>query len=161
MTPTISADVLAEVDSDTGTIRELIRFDCMHWSECPSEHHGGNPVVGPDDSVYVPIGDWDLPFLYAQRPDWPAGKIHRVQPDGTSTMFALGFRNPFDLIVDAETGTLIVPETGLPPKMRSTSFRSGTTPAGHGPSELSRHAKGCVRPLTSSRERPRRPELRP
>lgn len=112
VTPTISADVLAEIDSSSGATRELARFNCMHWSSCPSEHHGGNPVVGPDDSVYVPIGDWGLPFIYAQRPDWPAGKIHRVQRDGTSTMYALGFRNPFDFIVDLATGTLIAPDNG-------------------------------------------------
>lgn len=112
VTPTISADVLAEIDSTTGVARELARFNCMHWETCPSEHHGGNPVVAPDDSVYVPIGDWDLPHLYAQRPDWPAGKIHRVQRDGTSRMYALGFRNPFDLVVDAGTGKLIVPDNG-------------------------------------------------
>lgn len=112
VTPTISADVLAEIDSNSAATRELARFNCMHWSSCLPEHHGGNPVVGPDDSVYVPIGDWDLPFVYAQRPDWPAGKIHRVQRDGTSTMYALGFRNPFDLVVDATTGKLIVPDNG-------------------------------------------------
>lgn len=112
VTPTISADVLAEIDSTTGAVRELTRFNCMHWTSCSSEHHGGNPVVAPDDSVYVPIGDWDLPFLYAQRPDWPAGKIHRVLRDGTSSTYALGFRNPFDLVVDPATGKLIVPDNG-------------------------------------------------
>ena len=112
VTPTISADVLAEIDSSSGAVRELARFNCMHWSSCPSEHHGGNPVVAPDDSVFVPIGDWDLPHVYAQRQDWPAGKIHRVQRDGTSTMYALGFRNPFDLVVDPTSGKLIVPDNG-------------------------------------------------
>lgn len=112
VTPTLSADVLAEIDSITGAVRELTRFPCMHWQTCPSEHHGGNPVVAADDSVYVPIGDWDLPFIYAQRPDWPAGKIHRVQRDGSSTVYALGFRNPFDLVIDAATGKLIVPDNG-------------------------------------------------
>lgn len=112
VTPTISADVLAEIDSNSGATRELARFNCMHWSSCLPEHHGGNPVVGPDDSVFVPIGDWDLPFVYAQRPAWPAGKIHRVERDGTSTMYALGFRNPFDLVVDAATGKMIVPDNG-------------------------------------------------
>ncbi len=112
VTPTISADVLAEVDSSTGSVRELARFNCMHWHTCLPEHHGGNPVVASDDSVYVPIGDWDLPWIYAQRSDWPAGKIHRVMPDGTSTMYALGFRNPFDLVVDSATGKIIVPDNG-------------------------------------------------
>lgn len=112
VTPTISADVLAEIDSSSGAVRELVRFNCMHWHTCLPEHHGGNPVVAPDDSVYVPIGDWDLPFVYAQRPDWPAGKIHRVLPDGTSSMYALGLRNPFDLVVDAAAGKLIVPDNG-------------------------------------------------
>lgn len=112
VTPTISADALAEIDSSSGSVRELARFNCMHWHTCLPEHHGGNPVVAPDDSVYVPIGDWNLPFIYAQRPDWPAGKIHRVFADGTVTMYALGFRNPFDLVVDSATGKLIVPDNG-------------------------------------------------
>ena len=112
VTPTISADVLAEVDSSSGAVRELTRFPCMHWHTCLPEHHGGNPVVAADDSVYVPIGDWDLPFVYAQRPDWPAGKIHRVLRDGTSVMYALGFRNPFDFVVDPATDQLIVPDNG-------------------------------------------------
>ena len=111
VTPTINADVLAEVDASSGAVRELTRFPCMHWHTCLPEHHGGNPVVAPDDSVYVGIGDWDLPFVYVQRPEWPAGKIHRVQRDGTATMYALGFRNPFDFIVDP-AGKLIVPDNG-------------------------------------------------
>lgn len=112
VTPNISADILAEVRPDTGEIRELARFPCTHWTTCSSEHHGGNPMVAPDGSVFVPIGDFFLPFVYAQDPALPAGKVHQVFPDGSTRMFALGFRNPFDLAFDPATGALIVPDNG-------------------------------------------------
>src|SRR5206468_3722828 len=66
----------------------------------PAEHHGGNPAVAPDGSVFVGIGDFNDGFL---APDvrWVAGKIWRVHPDGTAELFAHGFRNPFDMAWDA------------------------------------------------------------
>ena len=54
VTPTLSADVLAEVRPETGVVRELAQFRCTHWPVCSSEHHGGNPIVAPDGSVFVP-----------------------------------------------------------------------------------------------------------
>lgn len=112
VTPTISADIVAEVDPATAAVRELARFPCTHWPVCSTEHHGGNPIIAPDDSIFVPIGDFFLPFFYAQDPTQPAGKVHQIQRDGRVTMYALGFRNPFDVAIDPASSLLIVPDNG-------------------------------------------------
>lgn len=139
VTPTISADVLAEIEPGTGAIRELARFPCTHWPVCSSEHHGGNPIVAPDGSVFVAIGDFYLPFFYAQDPALPAGKIHQVFPDGRVTMFARGFRNPFDLALDPASGALLVPDNG---------------PTGEDEINLVRQGDNAGWPMTVGAERP-------
>jgi len=75
------------------------------------EHHGGNPIVAPDGSVFFAIGDYGGGYI-ASVPEWNAGKVWRVFPDGTIDQFALGFRNPFDLSWDAANQRLIVPDNG-------------------------------------------------
>lgn len=139
VTPTISADVLAEIEPGTGAIRELARFPCTHWPVCSSEHHGGNPIVATDGSVFVGIGDFNLPFIYAQDPDLPAGKVHQVFPDGRTIMFARGFRNPFDLALDPVSGALLVPDNG---------------PTGEDEINLVRQGDNAGWPMTVGAERP-------
>ena len=139
VTPTISADVVAEVHPETGAVRELARFPCTHWPVCSSEHHGGNPIVAPDGSVFVPIGDFYLPFVYAQDPALPAGKVHQVFPDGRTVMFARGFRNPFDLAFDPAANALLVPDNG---------------PTGDDEINIIRFGDNAGWPLTMGNERP-------
>jgi len=75
------------------------------------EHHGGNPTVGADGSILIGIGDYGG-GLIASLPQWNAGKIFRIAPDGEVTQIARGLRNPFDLIWDAVRQRVIVADNG-------------------------------------------------
>jgi hypothetical protein len=116
-TPMITADVVSLIDLDTGAETLLHSFDCdpdVPERSVSAEHHGGNPTVAGDGSVFVGIGDFNNGFL---APDlhWNAGKIFRVNPDGTAEIFARGFRNPFDLSWDAAHQRLIATDNGVGP----------------------------------------------
>jgi glucose/arabinose dehydrogenase len=111
----ILSDIVATVDLTTGTVSVLHEFilDVENpASGGPAEHHGGNPVVGPDGSIYVGIGDYGS-GLIAQLFEWNAGKIYRVFPNGDAAVVARGFRNPFDLAFDGVTGELVASENGV------------------------------------------------
>ncbi len=109
--PGLTADVISSYNLATGVETELASFLCDGGRSCSSEHHGGNPVVGPDGSIYVGIGDYGG-GLVAQNLGSPGGKIWRIAPGGEVSMFALGFRNPFDFAVHPTTGELIVGDNG-------------------------------------------------
>jgi glucose/arabinose dehydrogenase len=114
-TPLINADVISLIDLDTGSETILHSFtDDPDFAgrSVPPEHHGGNPTVAPDGSVFVGIGDFNDGFL---APDlhWIAGKIWRVHPDGTAELFARGFRNPFDMWWDDAHQRLIATDNGV------------------------------------------------
>lgn len=82
-------------------------------------HDGGRIQFGPDGKLYIATGDGGYPDL-AQDLDSPAGKILRINPDGTipednpfegSPVWSLGHRNPQGMDWD-ESGNLIVAEHG-------------------------------------------------
>jgi glucose/arabinose dehydrogenase len=108
------ADVISAIDLDTGAETLIHAFnadiDVPSRGSSP-EHHGGNPSIAADGSIFVGIGDYGG-FLVAQLPDWNGGKIWRIFPDGTTQQFALGFRNPFDVAFDAANQRLIAPDNG-------------------------------------------------
>lgn len=109
-----TADVISDVNLDTGAERvlhTLIGDITFPGRTVPPEHHGGNPTVAADGSVFVAIGDYGTGAIAAQ-PQWNAGKIWRIAPDGTATQFARGFRNPFDLAWDAAQQRIIVADNG-------------------------------------------------
>lgn len=113
--PNQIADVVSLVDLETGVETVLHAFDCdveMPERGAPAEHHGGNPTVGADGSVFVGIGDYNNGLL---APDfkWNAGKIFRIHPDGRVELFARGFRNPFDLSWDDARQRLIATDNGV------------------------------------------------
>jgi glucose/arabinose dehydrogenase len=113
-TPEITYDVISKVDLVTGSETVLERYACD--IEVPSrpasaEHHGGNPIVAPDGSIFIPIGEYGGGAI-AAKPEWNGGKIHRILPDGTATKFARGLRNPFDVAWDAARQRLIVADNG-------------------------------------------------
>jgi len=113
-TPMQIADVIAAIDLESGVETVIHSFDAdieMPQRGSSPEHHGGNPTVAPDGSVFVGIGDYGV-GLIASLPEWNAGKVWRIFPDGTAQQFARGFRNPFDLAWDAANQRLIVPDNG-------------------------------------------------
>jgi glucose/arabinose dehydrogenase len=107
-------DVISRVDLVTGEETVLQTFVCdVDFRErgVSSEHHGGNPTIGPDGSIFVGIGDYGGP-TNAQRPGWNGGRIWRIDPDGEATEWALGLRNPYDLAWDPELGRIVVADNG-------------------------------------------------
>lgn len=111
--PTL-ADVVSSIDLRTGRETVLHTFPGNNDQPAAStydEHHGGNPTVAPDGSIFVAIGDYGVSDLAAQ-PRWNAGRVFQVFPDGTAREYAKGFRNPFDLAWDSLHKALIVPDNG-------------------------------------------------
>lgn len=88
----------------------------------PSEqgHQVQNIEFGPDNMLYVAVGDAYQPDLAQDTTAWN-GKILRFTPDGEipqdnpfgaeNAVYALGFRNPYDLIF-SESGDLLVNDNG-------------------------------------------------
>jgi hypothetical protein len=113
-TPGEGYDVVSKIDLRDGTETVLQRFVgdiSLPGRDVPPEHHGGNPAVGADGSIFVGIGDYGGGQI-AALPEWNGGKIFRIHPDGRAEQFALGFRNPFDMIWDAARERLIVSDNG-------------------------------------------------
>ncbi|HYM60947.1 MAG TPA: PQQ-dependent sugar dehydrogenase, partial [Thermoanaerobaculia bacterium] len=113
-TPGQTDDVLSSIDLVTGSETIIRKFVCdisMPGRPAPPEHHGGNPTIGADGSIFFGIGDYGGGAI-AQIPEWNGGKIWRVIPDGTAVQFALGFRNPFGMAWDAVHQRLIVGDNG-------------------------------------------------
>ena len=113
-TPAITYDVLSRVDLTTGAETILHDFACdveFPARGVSSEHHGGNPTVAADGSIYVGIGEYGGRVI-AQNVEWNGGKVFRLAPDGTVTQYALGLRNPFDLAWDSTRNRLIISDNG-------------------------------------------------
>jgi glucose/arabinose dehydrogenase len=107
-------DVISTVDLVTGAERVLQAFACdvkNRENGASSEHHGGNPTVAPDGSIFVGIGEYNG-RIASQRPDWNGGKIFRIERNGRTTQFALGMRNPYDLAWDPAMQRLVVTDNG-------------------------------------------------
>jgi glucose/arabinose dehydrogenase len=113
-TPNQVADVIARIDLRTGEetkIHEFVADIEVPSRGSDSEHHGGNPVVTGDGSIFVAIGDYGS-FAIAAKPEWNAGKVFRIGKDGQVEQFARGFRNPFDMAWDPEKKRLFIPDNG-------------------------------------------------
>jgi hypothetical protein len=110
----VVADVIASVDLDSGAITPIHAFNCdkiLAARGCSAEHHGGNPIVAPDGSIYFGIGD-AMGRDVAQLWDWVQGKIFQIFPNGDWQAIARGFRNPFDMVWSMRTHQLIVGDNG-------------------------------------------------
>ena len=107
----LTADIVASIDLASGGQEVLAEFICDGGRPCSTEHHGGNPMVAPDYSIFVGIGDYGG-GSGAQMPDTSAGKIFRIRSSTDIEMYALGVRNPFDMVFDETTGELLVGDNG-------------------------------------------------
>jgi glucose/arabinose dehydrogenase len=89
-------------------------------------HMGGAMRFGLDGKLYVAVGDYEFP-AYAQQMTTPAGKLLRINPDGSiptdnpfyastigvnKAIWALGLRNPFTLAVQPGTGRMYIADVG-------------------------------------------------
>jgi glucose/arabinose dehydrogenase len=107
-------DVVSRVDLHTGGESVLHTFVCdvtMRENGASSEHHGGNLTVAPDGSIFLGIGEYGG-HIIAQKPEWNAGKIWRIDAQGNATQWALGLRNPYDLAWDPELDRVVVGDNG-------------------------------------------------
>ena len=113
-TPGQTADIVSKIDLASGeetVLHSFVADITLPGRETPAEHHGGNPSVASDGSIFVGIGDFGG-GLIASLPEWNAGKVWRIFPDGHVEQFARGLRNPFDMAFDADTQRLFVPDNG-------------------------------------------------
>ena len=113
-TPNQTHDVVSLIDLPSGTERVLHRFACdidVPERGSSSEHHGGNPTVAPDGTIFVGIGDYGSSQL-ATLEHWNAGKVFQLAPDGAVVRYATGLRNPFDLAFDVVRDRVILSDNG-------------------------------------------------
>lgn len=116
---TMSADGMT-IDSTT----EKILLDNL-----PSDagfHNGGAIHSGPDHRLYISTGDGGKNPDNAQDLNSLAGKVLRINPDGSvpadnpfvgqqnkrGEIWAYGFRNPWRFTFDSKTGKMIVADVG-------------------------------------------------
>jgi glucose/arabinose dehydrogenase len=107
-------DVISRVDLRDGAETVLHTFVCDIGNRehgASSEHHGGNLTVAPDGSIFVGIGEYGG-YIIAQRREWNAGKIWKIDPQGNATQWARGMRNPYDLAWDPELERIVVADNG-------------------------------------------------
>lgn len=105
---------ISQIDLASGRERILVDLASdpdFPGREVPTEHHGGNLIVAPDRSIFFGIGDFGG-HLPASLPQWIAGKIWRLRPNGDLDQWARGLRNPYDLAWDPELRSVIVPDNG-------------------------------------------------
>lgn len=111
----VVADVVSRVDLNTGAETVLQTFNCdidVPERGASPEHHGGNPTLGPDGTVFLGIGEYGG-FTIAQRPEWNGGKIWRINAQtGESHQWARGLRNPYDLAWDPALERVVVADNG-------------------------------------------------
>lgn len=108
-----------ELSGDEGNLRLGASESVLAGLEAAGNHNGGRIAFGPDEMLYVTVGDAGQPRR-AQDLDSLSGKILRLTPDGDvpednpfegSPVFSYGHRNPQGIAWD-ERGTLYASEFG-------------------------------------------------
>jgi glucose/arabinose dehydrogenase len=83
-------------------------------------HSGGGLAFGPDDKLYLGVGDATNP-IFAQNPSVLLGKVLRMNRDGTipkdnpypnSPVYTMGHRNIYGIAFDRKDGFGIIAENG-------------------------------------------------
>ncbi len=126
----------AKATIDLSSRREVLRVAHPQFN-----HNGGELRFGPDGMLYIAVGDGGaaddegpghVPGGNAQDPSTLLGKILRINPKASGgqpysipagnpfagqagargEIWALGFRNPYKMSFDSETGTFYVADVG-------------------------------------------------
>jgi len=113
-------------------VNKLVRFTDVNntahdkvtlLDDIPAEagfHSGGALAFGPDDKLYVSVGD-ATHSIFAQNPSVFLGKVLRINRDGTipadnpypnSPVYTIGHRNIFGISFDNNRGFGIIAENG-------------------------------------------------
>jgi hypothetical protein len=107
----MTAEIVSRVDLTSGDVTEVAHIVSNSGRPVSTEHHGGNPSIGPDGTIYFAVGDLGG-GQGAQNPMSPAGKIYAIAPGANARVFATGVRNPYDLFYDSELKKLVVSDNG-------------------------------------------------
>lgn len=104
---------------------EVVLYECD--SKYGSVHNGGDFEFGKDGKIYLATGENASGVTGPQSLTSDLGKVLRLNPDGTiptdnpfyttaagkyRSIYALGFRNPFSLTIDPESGNIYVGDVG-------------------------------------------------
>lgn len=141
--------------ANTGTARQLLFVNQPY-----PNHNGGNLVFGPDGLLWIGLGDGGSsgdPNNNAQNPGTPLGKMLRMNvADGSTSIWALGLRNPWRYSFDRGTGALWIGDVGqdmweeidLAPGVQSAGMNFGWSRfEGNHLYNGSRSAPGAVPPV--------------
>ena len=129
-------------ETDSGYENRIVRLveedgraverETLLQAPADSIHNGGRIAFGPDGKLYATLGDVSQSGL-AQERDALAGKIVRINPDGSipednpfdgSPVYSYGHRNPQGLAWDGE-GNLYAPEHGQEARDELNLIRPG------------------------------------
>ena len=163
--------VIARYELDQGATSEKI----ILTQEQPFQNHNaGDIAFGPDGYLYVPLGDGGSggdPNGNGQNMETLLGKILRIDvkngdpysvPEdnpfvgeaGRDEIWALGFRNPWRLSFDGETGDLYVGDVGQGSKEEIDIVKAGGNYGWKCREGTQKYGKGCgkradfIEPLT-------------
>ena len=131
------ATVIAEYHADPGAdVAGTAEISLLTIAQPFANHNGGMVAFGPDDMLYIGMGDGGSgndPGNRAQNVDELLGKILRIDVDhpanglpysspsdnpyfgatpGRDEIYAIGLRNPFRFSFDRATGQLVVGDVG-------------------------------------------------
>ena len=122
------------VSVDTGSRRVLLRI-----RDHESNHNGGQLAFGPDDRLYLGMGDGGgvgdqgighAPGGNAQSEDTLLGKILLVDAEeGGAKICNLGLRNPWRFSFDRDTGDLWIGDVGQAARSRRSTGSPATSRA--------------------------------
>jgi glucose/arabinose dehydrogenase len=98
--------------ADPDSARELLEID-----DFASNHNGGLLLFGPDERLYLGMGDGGGagdPERTAQDPSRPLGKLLVIDPrrPGEFKLAAIGLRNPWRYSFDRKTGDVWIGDVG-------------------------------------------------
>lgn len=135
--------VTIKLDGDTWMETAILLDDILTGNV----HHGGRLEVGPDQLLYVTIGDASNPNL-AQDPTSKNGKIMRLNENNTWSVVSMGHRNPQGIAWN-ENGEMFASEHGQSAKDEINRIEEGKN-YGWPLIEGNEQREGLVSPLLHS-----------